>query len=179
MADIPRITALNGHITPGEFGAITNGAPGITLSECRPNSIAQVNGGGEGSAPSSSDWVSLWNGPGQWLVVSNTLSSGELVSQLETTLADTRASVTDLSHARSVTRVEGTPVRDLLAKLCPLDIDSLRPGDCATSLFGQLTALVHCTGDECLELYVFRSFGLEMWEMLFDEALEFGVRVAE
>ena len=47
-------------------------------------------------------------------------------------------------------------------------------GDSAVTMAGPLTVQVVKTGDDEFRLYVFRSFGLAMWEMLQDEAAEFG-----
>ena len=87
------------------------------------------------------------------------------------------ASTTDLSHARTVLRVSGPAATDLLAKLCPIDVETMRTGDSAVTLTGPLNAQVVKTGDEEFRLYVFRSFGLAMWEMLKDEAAEFGAEI--
>ena len=198
MVEADRQTALSGQIEPGKLGAPSDESSGLRLSERHPRAIAQLNGAPDEAAlaqrlaaaglvvslspnraAEGKDWNALWNGPGQWLVVSDTLEPVTLIDQLEAALADSDATVTDLSHARSVSRIEGADVREMLAKLCPLDIEAMPAGDCATSLFGQLTALTHCVDDKCFDLYVFRSFGLEMWEALIDEALEFGVHVSD
>ena len=71
-------------------------------------------------------------------------------------------------------RVSGPAATDLLAKLCPIDVEAMRTGDSAATLAGPFNVQVVKTGDEELRLYVFRSLGLAMWEMLQDEAAEFG-----
>ena len=114
-----------------------------------------------------------WNGPGQWLAVSTERTPGELVEHIETALRSHGASTTDLSHARTVVQVSGPAATDLLAKLCPIDVEAMQTGDSAVTLAGPLNAQVVKTGDKEFRLYVFRSFGLAMWEMLKDEAAEF------
>ena len=71
-------------------------------------------------------------------------------------------------------RASGPASTDLLAKLCPIDVESMRAGDSAVTMAGPLSVQVVKSADEEFRLYVFRSFGLAMWEMLQDEAAEFG-----
>ena len=191
MNEPPRRSALEGHCQPGRFGVRSEGAPGVVLAECRPRSIAQVNGAPEAGAlaealgATASD-VSpnrafhagaatyAWNGPGQWLAESAEQQPGELIERIEAALRPHGASTTNLSHARTVVQVSGAAATDLLAKLCPIDVETLRTGDSAATLAGPFNVQIVKTGDDEFRLYVFRSFGLAMWEMLLDEAAEFG-----
>ena len=191
MSEPPRRSALEGHCQPGRFGARPERGPGVVLAQCRPRSIAQVNGAPDPGAlaaalgaaasevsPNRSFHAGAarfaWNGPGQWLAESDELQPGALIERIDTALRPHGASTTDLSHARTVVRVSGAAATDLLAKLCPVDVETMRPGDSAATLAGPFNVQVVKTGDEAFRLYVFRSFGLAMWEMLLDEAAEFG-----
>ena len=194
MSEPVRRSALEGHYRPGRFGASSEDGPHVVLAECRPRSIAQVNGApdpgvlaevlGAPAADVSPNRVFhagaaryAWNGPGQWLVEGAEQQPNELIERIETALRSHGASTTDLSHARTVARVSGAAAADLLAKLCPIDIEAMRTGDSAATLAGPFNVQVVKTGDEEFRLYVFRSFGLAMWEMLVDEAAEFGVEI--
>ena len=118
-----------------------------------------------------------WNGPGQWLAESDEQPPGELIANLENALRAHGASTTDLSHARTVVQVTGPAATDLLAKLCPIDVEAMRTGDSAVTLAGPFNVQVVKSGEEEFRLYVFRSFGLAMWEMLQNEAAEFGAEI--
>ena len=194
MSEPARRSALQGHYRTGRFGARPGDAPGVVLAECRPRSMVQLNGAPEpgvlAEALGASDvdvapnrtfdagTVSYaWNGPGQWLAESAEHSPAELAEHVENALRPHGASTTDLSHARTVVRVSGPAATDLLAKLCPIDVEAMRAGDSAVTLAGPFNVQVVKTGDGELRLYVFRSFGLAMWEMLQDEAAEFGGEV--
>ena len=191
MSEPPRRSALEGHYQPGRFGVRPEDGPGVVLAECRPRSIAQVNGAPDSGAlaealGATASEVSpnrafhagaaryAWNGPGQWLVESAEQRPGELIERIDTALRPQGASTTDLSHARTVVRVSGAAATDLLAKLCPIDVEAMRACDSAATLAGPFNVQIVKTGDEEFRLYVFRSFGLAMWEMLLDEAAEFG-----
>ncbi len=195
MHEPARRSALEGHYRVGRFGARPEDAPGVVLTECRPRAVVQVNGAPEagelagalgapeaGVAPNRTFDAGAvryaWNGPGQWLAESAGHTPGELVEHIEEALRAHGASATDLSHARTVVRVSGPASTDLLAKLCPIDIEAMRPGDSAATLAGPFSVQVVKAGDEAFRLYVFRSFGLAMWEMLQDEAAELGGEIA-
>ena len=191
MSEPPRRSALEGHYRPGRFGVRPEDDPGVVLAECRPRSVVQVNGApdpgtlAEALGATASE-VSpnrafhavaaryAWNGPGQWLVESAEQQPGELIGRIDTALRPHGASTTDLSHARTVVQVSGAAATDLLAKLCPIDVETMRAGDSAATLAGPFNVQVVKSGDDEFRLYVFRSFGLAMWEMLRDEAAEFG-----
>ena len=191
MSEPARRSALEGRYRTGRFGARAEDAPGVVLAECRPRSMVQVNGAPEPGALAGALGASevdvtpnrtfdagavsyAWNGPGQWLAESAEQDPRELIEHVESALRVHGASTTDLSHARTVLRVSGPSATDLLAKLCPIDVESMQAGDSAATLAGPLNVQVVKTGGEEFRLYVFRSFGLAMWEMLQDEAAEFG-----
>ena len=169
MSEPARRSALDGHYRTGQFGARAEDAPGVVLAECRPRSMVQVNGAPEPGVLAETLGASVadvtpnrtfdagavsyaWNGPSQWLAVSTERHPGELVDHIETALR---------SHGASTT----------------IDVEAMRAGDSAVTLAGPLNAQVVKTGDEEFRLYVFRSFGLAMWEMLKDEAAEFGAEI--
>ena len=194
MNEPSRRSALEGRYRIGRFGARPEGGPGIVLAQRRPRSLVQINGvpdaavlaeslggAGAGAAPNRSfragGVTCMWNGPGRWLAESDEHPPRELVERIEAALAAAGGSATDLGHARTVLRVSGAAAEDLLAKLCPLDVEAMRTGDSAMTLAGPFQVQVVKSGDEEFRLYVFRSFGLAMWELLLDEAAEFGGEV--
>ncbi len=183
MADRERRSALERHYERGSFGAAGSGAPALTLRERRGLAMAQVNGAPEDSAPAplgsvaQGDTTLLWTGPGQWFAVSESLDAGALLAGLEERLSSTDATVSDVSHARTVLRVSGRAWKDLLAKGCPADIDAMAPGDCVASLLSHFTVIIHCVDDDHADVYVFRSFGASLWEWLKRGAEEFGYTV--
>ena len=69
------------------------------------------------------------------------------------------AAVIDQTDAYAVARLEGSDVREVLARLTPLDI---RPGHFGTgrtarTLLGHMTAQITPVGPEAFEVMVFRS----------------------
>lgn len=189
-----RRSALEGQVAPGYHGPSGNGDPGVVIEECRPAALVQVNGvadtgalsgvlaslgaGGEACPRRGSSGEKgevLWTGAGQWWVVCRDREAGadEVLALIEAPDATTL----DLGHARTALRVSGPMARELLAKGCPLDVDALEAGDCASSRLGPFNIVLYCRAAASFDLYVFRSFGLAMWEWLVDEAAEFGCEV--
>jgi sarcosine oxidase subunit gamma len=84
--------------------------------------------------------------------------------------------VTPLSHSRVRIGLAGAPARAVLAKLMPIDfhVDAFGPGAFALTGIHHTPAAVHCTGDHAFDLYVMRTFALNVWEVIADAALEFG-----
>ena len=190
---ITRHSVLIGCYQEGVFGADIP-APGIELQQRQVCAIVQLNGidataleclqqrFGLDEAPANraivaSDVTLLWTGPQQWLLVSEQIETASLMIQLEEMLARTHATVTDLSHGRVIVRIAGSQTRVLLAKGCPLDIESLTVGDCAATHLGAITVMIHWRKGDACDLYVSRSFAVSLWEWLLDAAGEFGYRI--
>lgn len=83
--------------------------------------------------------------------------------------------VTPLSHSRVRITLAGAPARAVLAKLMPVDFhpSAFGPGSFALTGIHHTPAAVHCTGDHSFDLYVMRTFALNIWEVVTDAALEF------
>lgn len=183
--DNGRRSALERHYQVGRFGATGSDTPALVLNERRGLAMAQVNGAPaeHGPAPlgcvSENNMTLLWTGPGQWFAVSESLRANELPAALAERLSASDATITDLSHARSVLRVSGPAWRELLAKGCPADIDAMAPGTCIASLLSHFTVVIHCVSNETADIYVFRSFAASLWEWLRGGAEEFGYTVAD
>lgn len=183
MADLERRSALEQHYERGHFGATGADTSALVLSERRGLAMAQVNGAPADTGPAplgctdEGDMTLLWTGPRQWFVVSESLGAGELLAALTERLACSDATISDLSHARTVLRISGAAWRDLLAKGCPADIDAMVPGGCIASLLSHFTVVIHCVASESADVYVFRSFGASLWEWLCRGAEEFGFSV--
>jgi heterotetrameric sarcosine oxidase gamma subunit len=184
-------SALQAVLRPGGIGV--SGAPGLTIRELRDLSIVQiceipgVVGGRakiEGSlglalpppcksVPWSQGWA-LWSGPGRWLFVEK--GHTDSLAKLEGVAAGLIA-VTDLSHARSVLRLSGSNIRDVLGKLCAVDLHHRKAfkGDCFVTAVARHSALLQvCDAAPTFDLYVHRSFGQDLFECLTDAAAEYG-----
>lgn len=196
MVEAVSHSALDDQPVKERRGAISGASPGVALAERSVAAIAQINGAPEGaqlaralahleldSEPEARRAVTgryvtlLWTGPGQFLAIAARTTAEDMTLVLRDAVEPARATVTDLSHARTVIRISGPESREVLLKGCPLDIEAMVKGDCAASLVGHLNAIIHCVDERVFDVYVFRSFGLAMWNWLIDAAEEFGVEV--
>lgn len=128
-----------------------HGLPSLDL----PEQANRASEGGELSA--------LWVAPWEWLLV------GETVADISDRVADNGAALSDLSHARTVFRVEVALALEILAQGCPLDLrpDQFMPGHCAQSVMAGVSVLVHyLSNGEYMDIYVARSYGQFMYDWL-------------
>ena len=107
-------------------------------------------------------------GPAQfWIIAPDT---DDIAGQLQGHCA-----VTPLSHGRTRIRLDGAPARDVLAKLMPLDFHAtvFTPGSFAMTGIHHTPVTVHCLGENRFDLYVLRTFALNVWEVITDAGLEY------
>jgi len=195
VAERAAVSALAGHLTCARHG-VPSGTAGVRLSEVNVTALAQIHGAPEPDELASmlgahgfsgtplrlrcwpGDGVRLlWNGPGQYLAVSTRHRGPDLAVSLAADLSSAGAAAVDLSHARTVLRLEGAMCREVLAKGCPLDVDAMTPGDCAPTVVSHFSVLLHCDGDDAFEIYVTRSFAVAFLEWVLRAGAEFGVEV--
>ena len=124
---------------------------------------------------SNRDTRILWLGPENWLV----FSSKKDLMELEKNQFDEKDfAITDISHSRSIIELEGNLVNEVLKKGCPLDIDSLKEGDCANSVYNGITITLDFISDNPKKVRIFglRSFGESLHHSVTDACLEFGYK---
>lgn len=160
--------------------------PQVQVSARAPLEIAQVAAFGDAGATAerlskhfglpvtatpnravgSGDLTVLWHGPGQWLVV-RPPAAAVLADELAK-LCGEGAAVVDLGHARSVLRLAGPSVRDVLAGGTSIDLRPAHfgPGACALTALGKIGALLHAVAPETIDVYVARSYAQALVEWL-------------
>ncbi len=166
--------------------------PSVLLRECEVSLLLQVHGLSVASCgtrlsafgieqlPSigksifGDDLLLMSNGPDMWLMQAQERELESTLQQLREALADTDATLTDLSSARLIVQVSGASSRKILKKGCPVDIDSLSGADVVSTVIGHLGVTIHCLGDEFV-LYVLQSFGTDFWEWARLNSLEFNI----
>ncbi len=185
-----RLSAL--HSQPAVLSQPLAGTVGVRVQQQRFASLFQLQGIdasalhtiadmlGFGAPPKPNYGVAgdahtlLWNGPEAWLLAARDESALALRERMERIVFDSNATLIDQSHARCVLRVSGACSVQLLASGVPLDIEALRPGASASTLFARFTVHLHCLMPNCFDLYVFRSYGLALFEALQQAAIEYG-----
>lgn len=127
----------------------------------------------------SGDGVRLiWNGPYRWWLVGTDPARTDAVMAA---LPPDQAAVTEQGAGRSVLRATGPNVRDLLAKLCPLDLHpGVFPADGAagTVVHHVSVRLVAAETGQAVELWLPRSSAPSTLAVLLRAGAEYGVTYA-
>ena len=133
-----------------------------------PNEALGVN--------SNKDTRILWNGPKNWLLVSN---KKDLLSDLKQSLKENDFAITDLSHSRAVIELEGANAKEILKKGCPFNFNELKKNNCVNSVFNGITITIDMLNDNPnnLRLFALRSFGESLYHSISDACLEDGYKV--
>ena len=120
----------------------------------------------------------VWVGPDDWFVIGPKGQASAIEEQLRTALAGTHHAVTDVSGGYTVLHLSGTPVREVLAQGCPLDLHprAFGPGSSAGSLFFKTSIWLWQTdAAPTYEVLVRSSFKGYFWLMLERSTQECGL----
>ncbi len=101
-----------------------------------------------------------WNGPNQWMVVSEGDAAEGLLGKIQNAVGD-KAGVVDQSHGRVGLRLSGENARIVIQKNCALDVHprSFGPGSCALTTIAHIGALIiQVDNAPTYDLFVNRSF---------------------
>ncbi|MBZ8134010.1 sarcosine oxidase subunit gamma [Afifella sp. IM 167] len=182
-----RISALSRLSVPA-----AEGTAALTLSELRPASIvalqtfldtAMAFGEALGAALSLDIPENAYFAEGEDATLVS-LGAGRLLALggregLAATLRETlgpSGTATDLSHARTLLRLEGPSVEEVLNRGIAMDLARMPPGAAAQTRMEHFDVTAMRRSEECFELLFFRSFGEAAAEWLIDAGMPFGIR---
>lgn len=147
-----------------------------------PSSGARLRGA---ALPSTNRWVLagdgrlVWLGPDEWLLTSPLTAPEALEAELAEALRPAGGVAVDVSAQRTVLRLGGPRVREVLAKGCSLDLHPrvFLPGTSAQTTLGQAGVVLlalegSADGDEFV-LIVRSSFAGYLATWLLDASLEY------
>lgn len=121
----------------------------------------------------------VWSGPDQFLVLS---PRGSALERARKAFAG-MASLSEQSDGRSLIRISGARARDMLAKVCSLDLHpAVFPvGTAAATSIDHTSANLWRGGDSSGEavfyLLVFTTFAESLWHTLLDSGAEYGIAI--
>ena len=117
----------------------------------------------------------LWLGPNNWLIFSSVV---DLIEKEKDQFNDTDFAITNISDSRTIIQLEGILVNEVLKKGCPLDINSLKEGDCANSVYNGINITIDFISDnpKIVRISGLRSFGESLYHSITDACLEFGYK---
>ena len=125
------------------------------------------------SVASNIDTRILWNGPKNWLLVSN---KKDLFKDIFKIFKDVDFAVTDLSHSKAIIEIEGKWTKEVLKKGCPFNFNDLYENNCLNSTYNGMSITVDILSDnpDKVRIFSLRSFGESLYHSLTDASLEFG-----
>ncbi len=127
------------------------------------------------SVSNNNDTRILWNGPKNWLLVSN---KKDLLTNILQNFKETDFAITDLSHSKAIIEIEGQEVKEVLKKGCPFNFNLLEKNKSINSTYNGITFTVDMIDDnpDKVRLLALRSFGESLYHSITDASLEFGYK---
>ena len=127
------------------------------------------------SVSNNNDTRILWNGPKNWLLVSN---KKDLLANILQNFKETDFAITDLSHSKAIIEIEGQEVKEVLKKGCPFNFNILEKNKSINSTYNGIAFTVDMIDDnpEKVRLFALRSFGESLYHSITDASLEFGYK---
>ena len=115
----------------------------------------------------------LWNGPNNWLLVSNKL---ELIKKIDDEFNVNDFATTDLSNSKAIIEIEGYQSKEVLKKGCPFNFNELIKNNCLNSTFNGMSVTIDMINDnpDKIRIFSLRSFGESLYHSMTDASLEFG-----
>ncbi len=125
----------------------------------------------------------IWSGPDQFLVLSARAAGGNSAMGTARSAFAGMASLSEQSDGRSLIRVAGPRARDMLAKVCSLDLHpAVFPDGAAAATSIDHTSVNLWRGKDdggaaVFYLLVFSTFAESLWHTLLDSGAEYGITV--
>ena len=117
----------------------------------------------------------LWLGPNNWLVFSSIL---DLIVKEKKQFNEADFAITNISHSRTIIELEGNLINEIIKKGCPLDVNTLKEGDCANSVYNGITITIDFISNKPNKVRILglRSFSESLYHSITDACLEFGYK---
>ena len=117
----------------------------------------------------------LWNGPNNWLLVSN---KKDLLKEIVEEFDENNFAITNLSHSRAIIELDGENAKEVLKKGCPYNFNELKKDNSLNSIFSGMSVTIDVLNDNPYKIRIFtlRSFGESLYHSITDSCLEFGYK---
>ena len=163
-----RFPQFNGYVTVScerNMGMITMRGSlsakglGVALGESLPKKRKVVDGKGMQIA---------WMSPDELMVFCPKRNVADLLSAFERSLSTQHTLLSNVSDAYAVFKLKGANVREIVAKLAPVDMapSQLGSGEMRRTRFGQIAAAFWMKGEDELKIICFRSVAEYMYKQL-------------
>ena len=194
---LEQLSALAAHYHTGPTGDVGADGPGVTLREVRDAGLWQISAWPEtmdevgqklaeqvGADAALGPLQSVAGAKGTLLRVQPFVwwltRSDEATAKQAMEIDAEQGTSLDLSHSRTVIRIEGPRARDLLNRGLPTDLrpESFPDGGFAGGAIHLVGVNLHHR-DGGYDLYVPRGFAVTLWEFLTETAAQWGYEVGD
>lgn len=176
LLEEPFLTQVDLRTDPsGTAPARIERALGVDLPQ-RTSNLGTPNLGTSNLVTGDQQRAALWLGPDEWLLVAPDGQAGRITAVVRAGLGESSGSVVDVSANRTTLRLAGARARDVLEKLCSVDLHprAFGPGRCAQALVGRAQVVLWQVSDEpAYRIMVRCSFAEYLADLLVDAMEEF------
>jgi sarcosine oxidase subunit gamma len=122
------------------------------------------------SSAAGGDPRSLWLGPDQWLLVSNSTTPDSIIKNCKEALAEILHSAVDYSAGLTALRIVGPNAGQLLATGSGIDFrpEKFPIHTCCRTRLAQIAAVIVAEAPEQFDIYIDRSYGTYLTDWLTD-----------
>ena len=157
IAELPGqgMITLRGDLTDTGIAQSVKDVFGVTMPGTRGTAIAGESG-------------ALWMSPDEALLLCPYASAQEMADTLAQKLTKVHALVVNVSDARSAFELRGSALREVIAKLAPVDMspEAFQPGQVRRTRFAQVAGAVWMTDASTARVVCFRSVAAYMFGIL-------------
>ncbi|WP_238370420.1 sarcosine oxidase subunit gamma [Heliomarina baculiformis] len=109
-----------------------------------------------------------WMSPDELLILCPYEEVSDRLAKMTKTLGNTNALAVDVSDARAIFAISGEDARDVMAKLCPVDLhpEVFKPGEIRRTRLAQIAAAIWMEDDDNFRLICFRSVAQYAYDVL-------------
>ena len=168
MSDTMAVSALNGASFEGFASVRELGLRGMIAvrgdlsSPQMAQAVRDAAGVGvpeRGTAAAQGDCAAAWMSPDELLVMVPHAEAGERLGAISAALAGTHHLAANVSDARAMFEVAGKSAREVVSKLCPVDMhpDAFPPGRFRRTRMAQIPAALWQVDAETVRVLCFRS----------------------
>jgi len=160
-----REAGLQGMITlRGDLGSAELEKAVSQVTGCDVPGQRGVNLAGKGAV--------AWMSPDELLLMVGHDDVADAIGRIETAMEGAHMLATDVSDARAVFEIRGPGVREVIAKLAPVDMapSAFGPGQVRRTRMAQVAAAFWMVDDETVRIVCFRSVAAYVFGLLEDAA---------
>lgn len=107
-----------------------------------------------------------WMSPDELLLILPHAEVAETLQRIGTALKGQHHLAVDVSDARAMFRLSGAGVREVIAKLCPVDMAAFAPGEIRRTRMAQVPAAIWMADDRTAHVICFRSVAQYVFDLL-------------